>query len=447
MAFMSNTAESGLANGTGLTNGNSSTGGAGDAFATSIGAGSSIVYSTAQKMHGSLGHLFTVASSESAYLQWTVTSGAALSMRFYAYFPAAPSGTSLICQVRNGAQAAQIGLGSDMRLRVQNATSADLTASWGALSTSTWYRIEMIVTKGATTSTGRIQCKVFLGDGTSVVSGMDLDNAATNTGTADMNSVRFGRAGATAVAHTFYLDSYAAQDSASFLGAYGANVKPTVTAVSSTTIDVVAGGTATFSWSESDSDGTIASRSVTRLSGPGSAPTLSSPTTTSRSATFPTQGVHVYRVTATDDDGAVSDPVDFTIRVSDTTSKPTSVVANTGAFTNQGGAASLQAAVGDASDTTFARSPDNPSGAAIEFGHYDAPLGLGVPKMRAKLKISAASPAITATVTLKQGSTTIATRTTAVTTTATWYEWTLTSGEAAAITDRAALSVVVSGTV
>lgn len=451
MALMTNSCETGIATGTGVTNANSDDGSAGDAFSTSVGTTSTMAFSSVQKAHGSLSYLLTVASTESTYAQWTVTAGAALSMRFYVYFTTTPSSTSLICQVRNGAQAAQIGLGSDLRLRVQNAASADLTgasgANWGAVSLSTWYRIEMVVTKGTTTSDGRIQAKVFPLDSTTPVSTMTLDNAATNTGTVDMSSVRFGRAGAatTSAAQVFYIDDMAAQDSASFLGPVGSNIPPTVTPVAST-YTFVKGASGTFAWTEADTDGTVSSRTVTRISGPGSAPSLTSTTTTSRTATWATQGIHVYEIVATDNGGATSAAATITVVVTDTSARSVSVAANVGPWTNVGGAASIEAALADESSTTMAQGPDNPSGAALTVTHD--PVGAGLVTVLTKDKATGASPVVTRTVALMQGSTVIATGVPFVlTTSAVDHSFTTTSTEAATITDRSALRIRVTDTV
>lgn len=125
--------------------------------------------------------------------------------------------------------------------------------------------------------------------------------------------------------------------------------------------------------------------------------------------------------------------------------RPTSTVSNPGTWINVGGAASLSASQADESDTTLAQTPSSPSNAAITFGMAGR-LATGTPTVKVRLSASAASPATYADVALMQGSTVIATRNFGpLTTTATDYSYTLTSGEAATITDRSDLRVRVTG--
>lgn len=450
MALMTNSCETGIASGTAVSNANNDDGGAGDTFALSPSGTSALVFSSVQKAHGSLSHLFTVASGASVYEQWTVTAGGSVTARFYVYFTNTPSTSAPIFSARSSsAQRAAVLYGSDGVLKIIDGASANKTTGWSALSLNTWYRIEVVVTKGTTSSDGRIQVKYFTLDSTSAIGTYDTVSAGhtADTGTADFTQVRFGRpSGVTTSADmVFYMDDFAAQDSASFLGPVGTNLAPTVTPVQST-YTFVKNASGTFAWNEADSDGTVASRVVTRVSGPGSAPTLSSPTTTSRSATWATQGIHVYEIVATDDDGADSAPATITVVVTDTSARPSAVASNTGPWTNEGGAASIEAALADESDTTLAQTPDNPSGAALTVT-FD-PVGLGLVTVKTLDRASASSPTITRTVSLMQGATVIATGTPfTLTTTAVNHEFTTTISEAAAITDRSALRIRATDTV
>lgn len=122
------------------------------------------------------------------------------------------------------------------------------------------------------------------------------------------------------------------------------------------------------------------------------------------------------------------------------TVRPTSVVSNTGSWTNQGGAASINAALADETDATFAQSPTITAGPyALEVGI--AQLNTGIPTITYRAALSAVGSQ-TLTVKLKQGATVIATWTDTITsTTATDFSHTCTSGQAATITDYSALSV------
>ena len=129
-----------------------------------------------------------------------------------------------------------------------------------------------------------------------------------------------------------------------------------------------------------------------------------------------------------------------------TTVRPTSLVSNPGVFTNVGGASSLFAALSDELDTTYVQSQANPSGAGVTFGLPE--LSAGTPTITVRHNVDAASPVISATYSLMQGTTVISTRTvTTMPTVVTDFSWTATSGETALITDRTQLSLRISTTV
>lgn len=82
----------------------------------------------------------------------------------------------------------------------------------------------------------------------------------------------------------------------------GGNAAPTINPIGTQTITLPVNNV-TFTASATDSDGTIASYSWVKISGP-SGGGISTPTSASTLITGLTQGTHIYRVTATDDDGA-----------------------------------------------------------------------------------------------------------------------------------------------
>lgn len=137
--------------------------------------------------------------------------------------------------------------------------------------------------------------------------------------------------------------------------------------------------------------------------------------------------------------------VSVKVLVAATSVRPSSTVTGTG-WTNVGGAASLEAAVADDSDATYAESGDNPSGAQpVNFALPE--VGPGPLTLRVRGSASAASPLISRTVTLRQGTTVIASRTTTLSTSPTDFEWTTTTAEANAITDRTQLRVAITDVV
>jgi hypothetical protein len=121
--------------------------------------------------------------------------------------------------------------------------------------------------------------------------------------------------------------------------------------------------------------------------------------------------------------------------------KPNSVVDNTAGFTNQGGAATLQAAVADASDATYVESPTAPANKAITFGVPTLAAGSASVTVRARLQ-PAAGPNTTCKVELLQGATVVA-ASTALAVSDQWadYVLTLNPSQNSAITDRSSLRV------
>lgn len=452
MARLENTCDTGLASGTAVTASNSDDGGAGSAFATSKGATSTINYSNAWSADGSLSHLYTCASGESNFLQWLTSQGfvaaAQASGRFYFRQTDLPVGaSSSILHVRNATTAMlNLQILADGQLRVLDSASNIIDPSgWFSegeapvLAINTEYRIEFVVYKGTTASDGRIRVHVFAGDSTDPIDTLDT-GASVNTGTTDILGARFGRGSASATAHTYYMDEYVLQDGTTFVGPIGSNAAPSVTIAESQVADKNA--LVTISWTSADVDGVVASHTVSQISGP----TVSlSGSGTSRTFTPTVPGAYTFSIRAVDDDGAQSEAGLHTVYVRDITARPADMVSNAGGFTNEGGAASHVAALADESDTTYIASPEPPSTSVVEFRM--TPLSPGNVSVRTRNKASAASPAISRNIQLRQGATVIAEATiNPLPTAATDHEFTTTPEQTAAITDRTALRVRITDT-
>lgn len=440
MAILLQNSAEGQADGTTISSGANTGGASGEVFSASKTATATMEFDTAQKAHGTTSYKFAfTAASESAYLQWVsppLEAAGTYAIRGYFYMGAAPAANDqFILLVRNaGGTAFILTVEPGGRFRFLNAASGGGINADTVIPANTWVRFSVLASKGTTTSNGSVQLKWYLGDSTTQ-QGATLESTAYNTGTSDFTTVRFGRGAPLASAWGFWLDDLAVQTAATdHVPPYGANLAPVVTVAPSQTVQV--GAPTTITWTANDSDGTIASQSITRSSGPGSAPTLSG-SGSSRTVTFTTQGTHVYAITATDDDGAVSATVYHTVYVTDTTARPQTLVTNPGVFTNVGGAASIPAALADESDTTYAESPDNPAGASFTVDF--APLGSGPITIATRDVASSATPAITRLVELLEGSTVRASFSYALTTSAANHNYTLTTPENAAIVDRNAL--------
>lgn len=133
-------------------------------------------------------------------------------------------------------------------------------------------------------------------------------------------------------------------------------------------------------------------------------------------------------------DGGTGEFGPFT--VPQTSARPLGVTSNAGAFVNTGGAASIQAALADELNTTYAISPDNPTGAVVEVNLTDVshPLASGQATVLVSLDLDAASPAQTTTVDLYSDGTKISSRTyTPPANTITAYSWQPNTAEQAAL--------------
>lgn len=119
--------------------------------------------------------------------------------------------------------------------------------------------------------------------------------------------------------------------------------------------------------------------------------------------------------------------------------RPSTLESNPGTWSNVGGSSSIASALADELDGTYAQTPPAPANAAFTVG-MNGRLGSGTPTVTVRLGASAVTPATYTDVALMQGSTVIATRTFGpLATSPTDYSFTLTSGEAANITDRSLL--------
>lgn len=129
------------------------------------------------------------------------------------------------------------------------------------------------------------------------------------------------------------------------------------------------------------------------------------------------------------------------VPVTTVTVTPISVTDNSGAFTNQGGAASIQAALSDASDATYIESPTAPANKGVTVKL--AALAAGATKITVRARLQpAGGPATTQKVELLQGTTVIAAGgVTTVTDTFADYVLALTTTQNNAITDRTNLHV------
>lgn len=228
MAQLYNSAEGGS---NGATASFASTGGASIAPFSDImiGAGASLVFSTATSAHGSLSYAITGASGTYTVLGWNTFNDTSIAVRmYYNPGPVLPSTALRLIDIRNSTTSmARIGLNSSNVLFMQdyNGGSTKWTAAAG-LSTNTWYRVEAAISLSASTATMR--AAYYLGDATTPVEAV-FSTSAGNTGSANISIVYFGSAQSATWTGTSYFDDLAAvPGTTNLIGNYIPNTAGTV---------------------------------------------------------------------------------------------------------------------------------------------------------------------------------------------------------------------------
>lgn len=215
MTSISNSAEGGT-HGTTVTTGNSG-GASGTACSlVTVGTGNTITFSTAGASHGSMGYAASFGTSTNGFLVWPFVTSGRLVMRFYFKLDTLPSALDHLSYFRGSGNMGGLGITSTNKLRLIDASANLISGSTAtnALSAGVWYRAEVAVTKGTTTSNGRLEYAYYLGDSTTAEFSYD-SGTTVNTDIADTATARLGRQSSTTVANLRYYDSFAADALAS----------------------------------------------------------------------------------------------------------------------------------------------------------------------------------------------------------------------------------------
>ncbi len=285
MALKQNSAEGG-ANGLTVTNTNSG-GASGTGFNTVTTTGSPTrVYSSAQKAHGNLSYQVTSGANSTVDFGFaSFTANNSLALRFYLYHATSPTSGQEIFQVYSGGGAAKVAvvaLSGTGRVQVMGA-AATLSTFPTPLVVGTWYRIEMQLTVGASTTTGSIACQYYVHDQTTPVD-PPYSSSTANLGTNPATTIHFGKLTSAATLDSFF-DDIAYDDGATApigvpnpipiasAGPNQANLQPyAIVALSGT---------------DSDSDGIVVSRQWRQVSG---SPSVAITNATSANASYTAPG-------------------------------------------------------------------------------------------------------------------------------------------------------------
>ncbi len=305
MALRQNSAEGGT-NGLVVTSANSG-GASGTGFNTVTTTGSPTrVYSSAQKAHGTLS--YQVAAAASSAVDFAFASFAAnnsLALRFYLYHTTLPSNGQQIFQVFYGGgtgPVAAVGISGTGRIQVIGA-AATLSTFPTPLVVGTWYRIEMQLTVGASTTTGSIACQYYVHDQTTPVDAA-YSSSTANLGTNPATTIHFGKLTPAATLDSFF-DDIAYDDGATApIGVYVAPSQPPTASAGFSQTNIEPYTVISLSGTDSDSDGTVVARQWRQVSG---APSVTIANATSANASYTAPGTIagtslVFGYTVTDND-------------------------------------------------------------------------------------------------------------------------------------------------
>lgn len=313
MALQQNSAE-GMASGTALAAQQSGSGTAFNEVTTSGGATG--IYSSTRASHGSQSYRFTSPASGRVNANFNGSPAASFAFRTYIYFETLPSGITALASFFNtsGATMASLAYVSG-KLVVQDAT-ATLSTFPTSLMAGRWYRFELQGTIGTSTTNGRLSAAYYALDSTTPVDPVFTTTTANMT-TTNGFIMSIGKLTAAPTAD-FYLDNIAFDLGTSTpLGAYSppANVAPVANAGPNQT-NIEPWSVVTLAGTGSDSDGTVVTYSWTQTAGT----TVALSSTSVRNPTFTappslTNQTLTFRLTVTDNQGAVSTPdsVDITV--------------------------------------------------------------------------------------------------------------------------------------
>lgn len=229
MTRLENTAETGIANGTGVTVANSDDGTAGDAFSViTIGGSGTIEYEATGAHSGSQAIEFVVSSTNAAHAakfgdDAGPMAGTTMACRFYLQFTTLPSANLTIARILNssGAAASQFRVTSAGLPIVMNNGGTALYTGPTALTTGTLYRVEWWSTPGTGTSNGRVGLDVYVGDDTASPIASYTATTVNGGSVNAARSVSIGKPTGTMTA-TFQIDDLAIDDGIgeTFIGPY-----------------------------------------------------------------------------------------------------------------------------------------------------------------------------------------------------------------------------------
>jgi hypothetical protein len=427
------------------TTGNSAGGGDVGLGNIAVGTGGTIVASTTQAAHGTRSLAITAASGTPSYVGWSPTATGSAAARFYVYLTVLP-GSEAEWQARSASgQVVTVGFNSAGHMVLQNAAATTVWTAISAFPLNTWIRVEAAVVVGTTTGNGTLKAAYYVGDGTTATDSF-TGTANQNTGTANINEVRWGKQTGTYTT-TFYLDDIGlVTGSSAFMGPVSTTAPNPPTAITATAgilSATVNGTTPTF-------DGGSAITTYTATSSPGG---LTGTRTSSSMGAITVSGLtagtaYTFTVKATNangDSAASSASTSVTPTSPGQTVAPASDITTTGwTSSDSAGAGNFYTDIDEASpsDTDYVSSPSNPSSSVFEakFATVATPADNNGWTLQIRARHRGAT-SNSLNVALVQNTTVIAATTVTLTSSFATYTLTLTPTQGATITDLTNLRV------
>lgn len=238
-ARKNNTAEGG-SHGTAVTTGNSG-GGSGDAWNTVVATGGAITFDNTRPHRETLAYKFSQTGAGNTYVSWGTSGTRDLDVtyfRAYINFDALPTGAdAAILRLIDATVSGMCGvhLLTTGKLRLTDDAIATIADSTATLAADTWYRIEVRVAMG-TSSTGVIELRLYVGDSTTPTETMG-PFTGRSLGAAPMEQTFLGAD--TSVTPDTVLDIFfddIALDAYDWIGASPIEVKPAALALTLTPV-------------------------------------------------------------------------------------------------------------------------------------------------------------------------------------------------------------------
>lgn len=204
------TAENGT-HGTALTTGNT---GASQVTTTS---GSTATFDSGAAMRGSLGYRFVATSGGQTLMrQSAAVSNLAMAIRFYFKIDAFPStGKRIITTVRSASSTAMyVYATSAGKIELADRSFVNLLTSTETFTAGQFYRVELVLNAGTTTSNGTVQANYYAGHSTTPLNGSPYTSSVYNMNAAAIAAADIGSNDTGSTTITLSIDDFAFLDGA-----------------------------------------------------------------------------------------------------------------------------------------------------------------------------------------------------------------------------------------